>query len=143
MYVLSTPESKHYRPQKGYKKPYKIGSSWNLGKRNNSYLLSFPFDRPHGLEIEACLLMNLAHTTKDKQTIASAENFVHSQLHGEYTNPKHYPGAGGSRLNVNRIEWYSDIGIETIVGLLKHVEKSYGGVLCRGMKITRAGGDSI
>ena len=30
------------------------------------------------------------------------------------------------------IEWYSDIGIETIVGLLKHVEKSYGGVLCRG-----------
>ena len=132
LYVLSSPESKYYRPQKGFKRAYKIGSSWNLGKRVNGYLLSFPLQTPHGLEIEACLLMNLANTTKEKRTIAASEDYVHKQLHGHYTDPKHFPGHEGSRLNIDRIEWYSGIDLDVILKLLKHVEGSYGGVLCRG-----------
>ena len=100
LYVISSPESKYYRPQKGYKKAYKIGSSWNLGKRINGYMLSFPFERPHGLEIEACLLMNLANTVKEKRTIAIAEDYVHKQLHGHYTDLMQYPGQN-SRLSAS------------------------------------------
>ena len=120
LYVLSSPESKYYRPQRGYKKAYKLGSSWNLGKRINGYLLSFPCQRPHSLEIEAALLMNLAHATHEKRTIAVAERYVHSQLHGHYRDQSHYPGSGASRLNTDKIEWYSGIDLEVIMKLLKH-----------------------
>ena len=102
LYVLSSPESKYYRPQKGFKRAYKIGSSWNLGKRINGYLLSFPFQQPHGLEIEGALLMNLANTVKEKRTIAIAEDYVHRQLHGHFLDKKHCPGQEGSRLNMTR-----------------------------------------
>ena len=33
IYCISSAESRVYRPQKGYKKAFKVGSSWNLGKR--------------------------------------------------------------------------------------------------------------
>ena len=95
LYVIGSPESKYYRPQRGYKKAYKIGSSWNLGKRINGYLLSFPFQRPHGLEIECALLMNLANTVKQKRAIAAAERYVHRQLHDHFFGSEVLPRTRG------------------------------------------------
>ena len=80
IYVIASPESKKYRPEKGYKVAYKVGSSWDLGKRINNYLLSFPFDAPVGLEIEACLLMNQANTKAEKANIQKCEDWIHKAL---------------------------------------------------------------
>ena len=76
--------------------------------------------------------MNLANTTKEKRTIAIAEDYVHKQLHGHFLDKKHYPGQEGSRLNMDKIEWYSGIDLDVIMKLLAHAGKTFGGVLCRG-----------
>ena len=99
LYILSTPESKKYRPERGLKRAFKVGSSWDLGKRVNSYLLSFPWSDPAGLEMEAVLLMNQAVTDTDKKAIESAEDYVHKQLHALYPPARNYPGfKNGKRL---------------------------------------------
>ncbi len=136
MYCLSSPESKYYRPQKNrkrFKRAYKVGSSWNLEKRINAYLLSFPFSQPYALELEGCVMLNLANTQREKVTIQSAEDYFHKQLHTHLgKDPRHYPGSEGSRLNQEKIEWYSDVGLEEIKGLLQHVAEHYGGVYAHG-----------
>ena len=76
--------------------------------------------------------MNLANTVKQKRAIAVAERYVHRQLHEHFLDPRYFPGHEGSRLNVDRIEWYEGIDLEVITKLMKHAERGFGGVLCRG-----------
>ena len=37
LYIISTPESKKYLPEQGKKSSWKIGSSWDLGKRSEEH----------------------------------------------------------------------------------------------------------
>jgi len=130
LYCFSSPESKYYRPQQSrrYKRAYKVGSTWDLGKRINSYLLSYPFSVPHGLELECVVMMNLANTQREKVAIQSAEDYAHKQLHERLgANPRHYPGyANGQRLNIARVEWYSDVNIEVIKSLFRYISTHFG-----------------
>jgi len=131
--VISTPESKYYRTQKGFPRAFKVGSSWDLGKRINSYLLSFPFDAPEGLEIEAGLLMNHANTKKEKDSIMECERYIHKKLHTKYTAAKYFPGFGnGQRLNKDRVEWYSGVPLRVIFAVIRESQKEFGGVFCEG-----------
>ena len=133
LYVISSAESRVYRPQKGYKKAYKLGSSWDLGKRINNYLLSYPWSHPAGLEIECVLMMSHATTKAEKAHIQQCEKFVHRQLHKIYQETSHYPGfENGQRLNKDRIEWYQDVPIRVIANVIKYAQKYYGGCFCEG-----------
>jgi len=132
IYVISSPESKVYRPNKGFKKAYKVGSSWDLGKRLNTYLLSFPFDNP-GLEIEGALLMNLANTKGQQSSILQCERAVHSVLHKKYKADSYYPGFGnGQRLDKSRVEWYEGVPLRVIFNAIEEVQREFGGVFCEG-----------
>ncbi len=131
LYVLSTPESKVYRPSQGYKRAYKVGSSWDLGKRINSYLL-MAYDESAGLQLEGALLMNQASTDFDKVSILKAERWVHRQPHTLFTAAKHYPGfSNGQRLNKDRVEWYQGISLRVIKNVVRDAS-TFGGVFCDG-----------
>ena len=133
IYCVSSAESRVYRPQKGYKKAFKVGSSWDLGKRINSYLLSFPWSHPAGLEIECALLMNHANTKAEKARIQQCERFIHKQLHKIYPEASHYPGfENGQRLSKERVEWYQDVPIRVISNVIKFAQNYYGGAFVEG-----------
>ena len=132
IYVISSPESKVYRPKNGFKRAYKVGSSWDLGKRLNNYLLSFPFDSP-GLEIEGGLLMNLANTKGEQSAILRCERSIHSELHRRYKADSHYPGfSNGQRLDKDRVEWYQGVPLSVIFSVIEAAQKEFGGVFCEG-----------
>ena len=132
IYCISSPESKYYRPKQGYPRAFKVGSSVSLGDRINSYLLSFPWSHPAGLEIECSILMH-ANTKGQKLMIQRAERYIHSQLHKIYQEKSHYPGyANGQRLNADRIEWYEDVPLRVIQNVFKRAVESFSGVYVEG-----------
>ena len=132
LYIISTPESKKYLPDRGQEAAWKIGSSWDLGKRINNYLLSFPFDNP-GLEIEGVLMMNHANTKSQQAEILEAERWVHKQIHTKYKPAKHYPGlSNGQRLNKDRVEWYRGIPLRVAFNVFEQAQQMFGGTCAFG-----------
>ncbi len=82
-------------------------------------------------------MMNLANTQREKVTIQSAENYAHQQLHQRLgSNAKHYPSyANGQRLNIEEVEWYSDVSLDVIKSLFRYISGHFGEcVYAEGMK---------